>query len=407
LDSFDPVQLLTYEPFPLSLEGGGRNSGSLKSSCSRIPGKHTPAVSCGSIVRSGGSGFGGLLSQFVADSHPYTTLFIATAFSVWYAGLGPSLLTASVGWLGAKLFFVVPLYSVRITTREERNSTIAYSLISLAVILFGDLSRRTILKQRGVQARLLNIQEELEERIRERTALLQVTNESLRDLSAQLLRVRDEEQRKLARHLHDSTGQTLTALTMNLARLEREALKLSASVAKTATESAALAREVSDSVRTVSYLLHPPLLDEAGLESALSWYVEGFEQRSGIKIHLEMPPDFARQSSDLETAVFRIVQERLTNIHRHSESSTAEIRICEFAGGLALQVKDTGRGIPAETLSRISSVGLPGVGRRGMRERITALGGAFEILSEGKGTTVKVAIPLQAPVCDRVSAAHA
>jgi signal transduction histidine kinase len=348
-----------------------------------------------------------LLSQFVSDSHPYTTLFVATAFSVWYAGLWPSLLTAAVGWLGAKFFFIAPLYSLRVTTRDERNSTIAYFLISFAVILFGDLSRRTIAKQRGVQARLLTIQEELEERIRQRTALLEVTNESLRDLSAQLLRVRDEEQRKLARHLHDSTGQTLAALIMNLARLERETFKLSASVAKTAAESAALAREVSDSVRTVSYLLHPPLLDEAGLKSALEWYAEGFEQRSGIKVYLEMPSDFERQPPDLETALFRIVQECLTNIHRHSESSIADIRIYQFADGLTLEVKDTGRGIPSETLSKISTVGLPGVGLRGMRERITALGGAFEILSEGRGTTVKVAIPLQVVVPGQVSAAHA
>jgi signal transduction histidine kinase len=350
--------------------------------------------------------FRGFLTQFVADSHPYTTLFIATAFSVWYAGLWPSLLTAAAGWLGAKFFFIAPLYSLRITTSEERNSAIAYFLISFAVILFGDLSRRTIAKQRGVQARLLTIQEELEERVLQRTALLEVTNESLRDLSAQLLRVRDEEQRKLARHLHDSTGQTLAALIMNLARLERETLKFSASVAERASESAALAKEVSDSVRTVSYLLHPPLLDEAGLKSALAWYAEGFELRSGIKVHLEMPYDFERQPSDLETAVFRIVQECLTNIHRHSESSTADIRICQFTAGLTLEVKDTGRGIPPQTLSKISSVGLPGVGLRGMRERITALGGAFEILSEGIGTTVKVAIPLQVVVSGQVSAAH-
>jgi signal transduction histidine kinase len=349
----------------------------------------------------------GLLTQFVADSHPYTTLFIATAFSVWYAGLWPSLLTAAVGWLGAKFFFITPFYSLRITTREERNSSIAYFLISCAVILFGDLSRRTIAKQREVQARLLTIQEELEERILQRTALLEVTNESLRDLSAQLLKVRDEEQRKLARHLHDSTGQTLAALIMNLACLERETCKFSVSVAQRAAESAALAKEVSDSVRTVSYLLHPPLLDEAGLKSALTWYAEGFEQRSGIKVHLEMPSDFERQPSDMETAVFRIVQECLTNIHRHSESSTADIRISQFAGEFALEVKDTGRGIPAETLSKISSVGLPGVGLRGMRERITALGGTFEILSEGKGTTVKVEIPMQVVVRDPASLAHA
>ena len=349
----------------------------------------------------------GLLNQFIANSHPYTTVFIATAFSVWYAGLWPSLLTALAGWFGAEFFFVPPLYSLRIATKEERNGAIAYFLISFAIILFGELSRRTITRQRTTQMRLLTIQDELEERIRQRTALLEVTNESLRDLSARLLKVRDEEQRRLARHLHDSTGQTLAVLMMNLHCLEREAQKLSTSVAKTAAESSALAKEVSDSVRTVSYLLHPPLLDEAGLKSALAWYAEGFEERSGIKVHLKMPSDFARQPSDLETAVFRIVQECLTNIHRHSASSTADIRICQFAGGLALEVKDTGRGISAEMLAKISSVGLPGVGLRGMRERVTALGGAFEILSEGKGTTVKIAIPLQTDMHDRASAAHA
>ncbi len=352
-------------------------------------------------------GLRGLLTQFVADSHPYTIVFIATAFSVWYAGLWPSVFGASAGWLGAKFFFIPPFYSLRITTREERNSAIGYVLISLAIILFGDLSRRTIAKQRGIQARLLTIQEQLEERIRQRTALLEVNNESLRDLSARLLQVRDEEQRKIARHLHDSTGQTLALLTMNLHRLETEAHKLSASIAKTAAESAALAKEVSDSVRTVSYLLHPPLLDEAGLKSALTWYAEGFEERSGIKVHLEMPSGFERQPCDLETAVFRIVQECLTNVHRHSESPTADIRICQFAGGLALEVKDAGQGIPAETLARISSVGLPGVGLRGMRERAIALGGGFEVFSEGKGTTIKVFIPLQANVRERASAAHA
>jgi len=351
--------------------------------------------------------FRGLLVQFVAESHPYTTCLVATAFSVWYAGLGPSLFTATAGWLGAKCFFIAPLYSLRIATREERNSVIAYFLISLAIILFGDLSRRTIAKQRKTQARLLKIQGELEERIRQRTALLEVTNKDLRDLSAQLLNVRDDEQRRLARHLHDSTGQTLAVLMMNLQRLEREAQKLSASIAKTAAESAALAKEVSDSVRTVSYLLHPPLLDEAGLKSALAWYADGFGARSGIKVHLEMSSDFERQPSDLETAVFRIVQECLTNIHRHSASPTADIRVYQFSGGLALEVQDTGRGISAEMLSKISSVGLSGVGLRGMRERVTALGGDFEILSEGNGTTVKVAIPTQVNVRERAPVAHA
>ena len=149
------------------------------------------------------------------------------------------------------------------------------------------------------------------------------------------------------------------------------------------------------------------LLSSPWLKSALAWYAEGFEQRSGIKVHLEMPSDFERQPSNLETAVFRIVQECLTNIHRHSESSTADIRIYEFADGLTLEIKDTGRGIPSETLSKISSVGLPGVGLRGMRERVAVLGGTLESFSEGKGATVEVAIPLQVGVPGQVSAAPA
>ena len=307
------------------------------------------------------------------------------------------MLTAAVGWLGAKCLFVPLLYSLRIATREERNSAIAYFLISFATILFGGLSQRTITKQRRAQARLLTVQEELEERIRQRTVLLEVTNESLRHLSARLLKVRDEEQRRLARHLHDSTGQTLAVLAMNLHRLEGEARKLSAGLAKTRPKARHWLKKFQTACAPFPIFFTPGLLDEAGLKSALAWHAEGFEERSGIKVHLEMPSDFERQPSDLETAVFRIVQECLTNIHRHSASPTADIRICQFAGGLALEVQDTGKGIPAETLSKISSVGLQGIGLRGMRERVTALGGAFEILSEGKGTTVKAAIPLQAP----------
>ena len=345
-----------------------------------------------------------VFAQFLGDAHPYTTCFIATAFSVWYAGLGPALTATTAGWLGAEFLFVPPLYSLRLSTREDLHSVIAYFLISIAIILFADLSRRTIEKQRGVQSELLTIQGELEQRILQRTAQLEITNKSLRDLNAQLLKVRDDEQRKIARHLHDSTGQSIAALLMNLNRLKRESESLSAGVAKTAAESAALAKEVSDSLRTVSYLLHPPLLDEAGLKSALDWYAEGFEQRSGIKVHLEVAPNFERQDPELETAVFRIIQECLTNIHRHSGSSTADIRIHRFAGGLALEVAGNGRGITVETLSKISSVGLPGVGLRGMKERVAALGGGFEILSEGKGTMVKVAIPLPT-VVDQVRAA--
>jgi two-component system NarL family sensor kinase len=151
-------------------------------------------------------------------------------------------------------------------------------------------------------------------------------------------------------------------------------------------------------LRTLSYLLHPPLLDEMGLESALRWYIDGFGQRSGIKVDLELPPDLGRLSRNLEIAIFRVVQECLANIHRHSESPTATIRLYTSSDKVILEVEDQGKGIAPEKLSQIASSGVSGVGLRGMRERIKDFRGEFEIASHEKGTHIKVAIPLAAAV---------
>ena len=232
--------------------------------------------------------------------------------------------------------------------------------------------------------------------IQEQTQVLEATNQGLRQLSARLLRVQDEERRRIARDLHDSTGQVVALLSMNLFALEIEAGKLDPELAKSIAENAQIVNQVSGELRTISYLLHPPLLDEMGLESALRWYLEGFGQRSGIKVSLELACDFGRLSADLETAVFRVVQECLTNIHRHSESPTAAVQLYQSSGKLILQIKDEGKGIPAAKLSVISSSGVPGVGLRGIREQIKDFHGELEIMSDEKGTHVKVAIPLAA-----------
>src|SRR5690349_22845841 len=152
------------------------------------------------------------------------------------------------------------------------------------------------------------------------------------------------------------------------------------------------ARLISDELRTISYLLHPPLLDELGLGSALRWYVDGFEKRSGINIHLELTME-GRLLPELETTLFRVVQECLINIHRHSGSPKASIRVSQSPRQIILEVEDEGRGISAEELADINSGASLGVGLRGMRERIKDLGGEMEIVSSGQGTKVKAIIP--------------
>jgi signal transduction histidine kinase len=249
--------------------------------------------------------------------------------------------------------------------------------------------------EKGVIERTVELQQK-NLHIQKQTEILEFANQGLRQLSARLLRVQDEERRRIARDLHDSTGQTLALLSMNLSALETEARKLSPELAQAISENTAIAKQVSDELRTMSYLLHPPLLDEMGLESALSWYVDGFARRSGIKVNLELAGDFGRLSRDLETAIFRVVQECLTNIHRHSGSPTATIRLYQSSGNVTLEVQDEGKGIAPEKLPKVASSGVCGVGLRGMRERIKDLCGEFEIESRERGTHIKVIVPLAA-----------
>ena len=222
------------------------------------------------------------------------------------------------------------------------------------------------------------------------------TEESLRDLSSRLLKMQDEERRRIARELHDSAGQILAALTMNLTPLASEASAAGPHSIKVVKESLGLIDELTTEVRTISHLLHPPLLDEVGLSSALRMYLDGFADRSKIKVDLEIPDDFGRLSQELETAIFRIVQESVTNIHRHSGSPVARIHISRLGSEVRVEVEDKGKGIPLKKRSEMESTGMGGVGIRGMRERIRQLGGTLEIRSgsNGKGTLIVARLPI-------------
>jgi len=220
--------------------------------------------------------------------------------------------------------------------------------------------------------------------------------ESLRDLSSRLLKMQDEERRRIARELHDSAGQILAALSMNLTPLASEASAAGPHSIKVVKESLGLIDELSTEVRTISHLLHPPLLDEVGLTSALRVYLDGFAERSKIRVDLEIPDDFGRLSQELETAIFRVVQESVTNIHRHSGSPVARIHIFRLGSDVRVEVEDKGKGIPLEKRSAMESTGMVGVGIRGMRERIRQLGGTLEISSgsHDKGTLIVARLPI-------------
>jgi two-component system, NarL family, sensor kinase len=228
---------------------------------------------------------------------------------------------------------------------------------------------------------------QLESIILERTAELQ-------NLSQRLLKVQDDERRKLARDLHDSTGQILAALRISVSILEKEC-KQNSLTPSLVSDIAALADQAIEEIRTTSYLLHPPLLDEVGFICAAEWYVEGFAKRSGISVTLDLATAEERLPMTLETALFRILQESLTNVHRHS--AAARVRVCfqRQAQGVILEIRDFGCGIAAERLAKLREASAEtGVGLAGMRERLNEFAGRLEIESDKDGTTIRAIVPL-------------
>jgi signal transduction histidine kinase len=197
--------------------------------------------------------------------------------------------------------------------------------------------------------------------------------------------------------LHDSVGQILAAISMNIGVVQAQSDKLDSQGARAIIENVQLVEQVSREIRTISYLLHPPLLEVAGLASALRWYVDGFSERSKIKVDLDIPSDFGRLPNDTELAVFRIIQECLTNIHRHSGSATAAIHIRQEGERLIVQVRDNGKGISLEKQKTLSESGHGGVGFGGMRERLRQRGGTLEIQSDGNGTVINATLESGTP----------
>jgi two-component system NarL family sensor kinase len=225
---------------------------------------------------------------------------------------------------------------------------------------------------------------------------LRVTETSLRQLSARLLQLQDEERRRIARDLHDITGQKIAVLSMSLDRLARLTEQRKPEAKDSIKESREIVSQIGEEIRTLSYILHPPLLDECGLASAVHWYAEGFQKRSSIKLEVEVDADLPRLPADAETTLFRVVQESLTNVHRYSGSSSAKIRISKSSGEVLLEVIDYGHGIKSGTArAKLDGPAPLGVGIPGMRERLHQLGGELIVDFGTSGTRVAATLPIR------------
>jgi PAS domain S-box-containing protein len=240
----------------------------------------------------------------------------------------------------------------------------------------------------GVIVGAVFVNEDVTERVR--------AEEALHQLTGQLLRLQDEERRRLARELHDATAQKLAVLLLGLKSLTAQASSLDARAQESLAECQALAKQCADELRTFSYLLHPPLLEELGLAGAVRDYADGFAQRSGLRVDLEVSPSLERLPREKELAIFRVLQESLANVHRHSGSKTVSIRLTQLRGEIRLEVQDAGRGLELKTdpASGEKAPSKLGVGVAGMRERLRQLGGRLEFESGHPGTTVRASLPL-------------
>lgn len=274
------------------------------------------------------------------------------------------------------------------------------TMVHLAVTRDVSARRQAEKLERHLMAQSVAAAQTLDAQVRARTREVEARNAEvlrqaaqLRELTWRLLRTQDDERRHIARELHDSAGQTLTVMGMDLAQLIDKAERLAPELLPDAQVVEQSLRQLQQEIRTTSYLLHPPLLDDIGLASALSWYVGGLAERTSLGISLDIAEDFGRLPRDMELVVFRTVQECLTNIHRHSGSKTASIRIARHPDHITVAVEDCGNGMSRETLQRLKSGG-SGVGIAGMHERLRQFGGTLSIDSDSSGTQIRMKIPL-------------
>lgn len=335
-----------------------------------------------------------LLSPFLGIDNPYHTVWAAVVFAAWYCGAGPSIIATLLGGIGVWYWFLPTVHTFRLLDpKTEISGMVGFVFFSGLIILLGETNRRSIEKRQIAEDKLKEAHDELERKVQARTAELEKANAGLGELSSRLQQIRDEERRQIARELHDSVGQLLTALSMNISVVQSQVGQLDPSTVRAVSENASLIEQLGRETRTISHLLHPPLLDVAGLASAVRWYVDGFSERSKIKIEIEIPEQFPRLSDEMEIAIFRMVQECLTNIHRHSGATAAAIRLRDIDRQILVEVQDNGKGISLEKQLEFSSPGRSGVGFRGMRERFRQLGGSLQVHSEGRGTTISANLP--------------
>jgi signal transduction histidine kinase len=343
-----------------------------------------------------------LLLPLLGGSNPFHTAWPAVIFAAWYCGTGPAIVTAVIEVIGIWYWFLPPFHSFRLfDPKSEISGMVGFLFSSGFIIALSEANRRLLFRSQSAEQRLQKAHDQLEQTVEDRTTDLTTANENLktatenyRELSVQVLRLQDEERRRIARELHDGVGQILAALGMNIAMVRHESDKLSDEAARAVSETAFMVEELSREIRTMSHLLHPPMLDEIGLSSALRWYVDGFSERSKVKVNLDFPEELGRLSSEMELTIFRMIQECLTNVHRHSGSTSAAIRVWEREHQVRVEVQDQGKGIPPEKQADLNSSDRAGVGFRGMRERLRKLNGTLEIRSDAMGTTVIASLPL-------------
>jgi signal transduction histidine kinase len=362
-----------------------------------------------------------LLDPVLGNVAFYATVYIAVAYCAVVCGSTPAIVSGAIGFLGVFYWFVDPRYSFRLINLPEIHGVIGFLLVSAVLIGFGQANRNKQLRlnntidaltteateRQRAEAALRKAHDELEQRVIERTselssALKQLEAEvgvreqaesRLRHLSRRLMTLQDEERRRIARDLHDTVGQTLAAMKMSIA-LIRQIDHATPGLQPLLDDLDALADEALQEVRTTSYLLHPPLLDEAGIASATRWFVEGFARRSGIQLRCDTPDKMERPSRECELVLFRVLQESLTNVHRHSEATAATIRLARANDVIQLEICDNGKGISEERLRHFeTSPNKAGVGITGMRERVRELGGHIEIKSLNPGTSICVTLP--------------
>ncbi|MGD0758029.1 MAG: sensor histidine kinase [Candidatus Sulfotelmatobacter sp.] len=332
-----------------------------------------------------------VLGPEFGSHYPYHTVWLAVIFVAWYCGPGPSILAVGIEALGIWYWFLPPYHSISGKNHVEYFGIFGFLTFSVIIIALGESNRRLLVRREKAERALHEANEELEERVSQRTAELERSNESARRLSARIIVVEDEERRRIGRALHDSLGQYLALLKMNLSLLRAEVDTETALFSECAT----MVEQCLTETRTISHLLHPPLLDELGFGSATRLFVEGFSRRSGLTVTLDLPSEAGmRLPVNLEVALFRAVQEGLTNIHRYAEATSASISLKREISMAQLSIRDNGKGIPPALLKRLrDGTADSGVGIAGMRERLRELNGVLEIQSDQSGTILKITAP--------------